>query len=120
LPKEVALTDAIAQWANLGGLVHALHTSDYQLISESLNDIIVEPHRSKLIPHFKAVKEAALAQGALGAGISGSGPSIFALSKTEQTALQVKEAINKVYASTGITYEIHVSKINKSGVKIMS
>jgi len=119
LPKQIALTDAIEQWANLGSLVHALHTSDYSLISDALKDIVVEPHRSKLIPHFKSVKEAALNQGALGAGISGSGPSIFALSKSKQTALKVKEAINKVYASTGIDYDIHVSKINNLGVKIL-
>ncbi|MCL4140611.1 UNVERIFIED_CONTAM: hypothetical protein GTU68_048291 [Idotea baltica] len=111
LPKEVALNDAIEQWANLGSLVHALHTSDYNLISNSLKDVIVEPHRSKLIPHFNNVKEAAIKNGALGAGISGSGPSIFSLSKSMQTALNVKDAVKKVYSETGIEFEIHVSKI---------
>ncbi|MCL4169553.1 UNVERIFIED_CONTAM: hypothetical protein GTU68_000350 [Idotea baltica] len=119
LPKEVPLSDAITQWANLGGLVHALHTSDYDLISDSLNDVIVEPYRSKLIPHFDDVKKAALKSGALGAGISGSGPSIFSLSKSMQTALNVKDAMNDVYSKTGIEFEIHVSKINTEGVKII-
>lgn len=118
LPKNVPLVDAIAQWANLGSLIHALHTSDYDLISDSLNDVIVEPYRSKLIPHFDDVKKAALKSGALGAGISGSGPSIFSLSKSIQTALNVKVAMNDVYSKTGIEFEIHVSKINTEGIKI--
>jgi homoserine kinase len=120
LPKQVLLSDAIAQWANLGSLVHALHTNDYDLISSSLNDIIVEPYRSQLIPHFKDVKKAALESGALGAGISGSGPSIFSLSKSMQTAINVKDAMNRVYSKTGMEFDIHVSKVNTEGVKIIS
>ena len=119
LPKEVALNDAITQWANVGSLVHALHTSDYNLLKDSLHDVIVEPHRSKLIPHYNDVKKASLQAGALGCGISGSGPSIFSLSKGLETANNVKEAINNVYANTGIEFDIHVSKINTEGVKIV-
>ena len=119
LPKEVALNDAIIQWANVGSLVHALHTSDYNLLKDSLYDVIVEPHRSKLIPHYNDVKKASLQAGALGCGISGSGPSIFSLSKGLETANNIKEAINNVYANTGIEFDIHVSKINIEGVKIV-
>lgn len=120
LPKEIALSDAITQWANLGSLIHALHTSDYDLIKDSLHDVIVEPHRSKLIPHFDKVKKVAIEAGALGTGISGSGPSIFSLSKGIQTALNVKDAIKKIYLKTGIKFEIHVSKVNTEGVKIIN
>ncbi|GAL61657.1 homoserine kinase [Algibacter lectus] len=119
LPKEVALSDAITQWANVGSLVHALHTSDYNLLKDSLHDVIVEPHRSKLIPHYNDVKKASLQAGALGCGISGSGPSIFSLSKGLETANNIKEAINNVYAKTEIEFDIHVSKINTEGVKIV-
>ena len=120
LPKKIALSDAITQWANFGSLIHALHTSDYDLIKESLHDVVVEPHRSKLIPHFNAVKKAAITAGALGCGISGSGPSIFTLSNSLETANNVKDAIKNVYSKTGIAFEIHVSKINTEGVKIIS
>lgn len=120
LPKKVDLSDAIKQWANLGSLVHALHSSDYSLISESLKDVIVEPQRSKLIPEFNTVKQAALVAGALGAGISGSGPSIFSLSKGLDTATEVKEAMKIAYSNTGIEFDIHVSKINTKGVKIIN
>lgn len=119
LPKEVALNSAIEQWANLGSLVHALHTSDYDLIRDSLKDVIVEPYRSQLIPHFNNVKTTVLKAGALGAGISGSGPSIFSLSKGLETANKVKDAMQSVYSKTDIDFDIHVSKINIEGVKII-
>lgn len=119
LPKKVALNAAIEQWANLGSLVHALHTSNYNLISNSLNDVIVEPYRSRLIPHFNTIKTTAINAGALGAGISGSGPSIFALSKGLEKANKVKDAMQNVYSKTDIAFEIHVTKINTQGVKII-
>ncbi|GAB1855562.1 homoserine kinase [Flavobacteriaceae bacterium MHTCC 0001] len=119
LPKEVSLQDATKQWANLGGLIHGLHTNNYEVIKSSLKDVIVEPHRSKLIPHFNEVKEAALNASALGSGISGSGPSIFSLCKGLETAEKVKEAIQNIYSKTGIEFDIHVSKINTEGVKIL-
>ncbi|AJR04198.1 homoserine kinase [Siansivirga zeaxanthinifaciens] len=119
LPKDVALSNAVTQWANFGSLIHALHTSDFGLIERSLKDVIVEPYRSQLIPHYQDVKKAMLDAGALGAGISGSGPSIFSLSKGSETAVNVKDAIEKVYATTGIDFDIHVTKINTEGIKII-
>lgn len=119
LPKEIPLNHAIIQWANFGSLVHALHTNNYNLIERSLHDHVVEPYRSKLIPHFDAVKSTMLNAGALGAGISGSGPSIFSLCKGLKVAKNVKDAVEKVYSETGIKFDIHVSKINKEGIKII-
>lgn len=116
LPKDIPLKNAIVQWANVGGLISGLHTNDYQLIADSLKDVIIEPVRKKLIPHFDAVKENALEAGALGAGISGSGPTIFALSKGLDTAKSVAEAMKKVYENTEIHFEVYISKINKQGV----
>ena len=119
LPKEVSLTDAITQWSNLGSLVHALHTSDYDLIKDSLNDVIIEPHRSKLIPFYNEIKNGALKAGALGSSISGSGPSIFSLNKGLETAKSVKDAMESIYSKSGIDFDIHVSKINTKGIKII-
>ncbi|MFK7781340.1 homoserine kinase [Psychroserpens sp.] len=119
LPKEVSLNNAITQWANVGSLVHALHTEDYKLISESLNDVIVEPHRSKLIPYFSDVKQTAINSGALGTGISGSGPSIFSLCKGIDSANKVMDAIKNLYSKTEIAFEMYVSKINTEGIKIL-
>ena len=119
LPKEIPLQNAITQWSNVGSLVHALHTEDYSLLSESLEDVVVEPYRSQLIPHFNSVKTEVIKAGALGAGISGSGPSIFALSKGKDTAEAVEEAMKKIYKNTDINFNTYVSKINIQGMKIL-
>jgi len=119
LPKEIPLKDAITQWANVGSLVHALHTNDYDLIKRSLDDVIVEPYRSQLIPHFAEVKKATLTSGALGCGISGSGPSLFALSKGIDTARAVEEAMKNVYKKSAIDFYTFVSQINVDGIKIL-
>ena len=120
LKTTVSLKEAIKQWGNVGGLISGLHTEDYDLIGRSLQDYIIEPIRSILIPAFDAVKLQSLNAGALGCGISGSGPSIFALSKGEETALKVAEAMTAVYEKVGIDYDIHVSKINNQGIKKLS
>ena len=96
-----------------------MHTSDFGLIQRSLNDVIVEPYRSQLIPNYFEVKTETLKAGALGAGISGSGPSIFSLSKGLETANNVADAMKKAYNKTGIDFDIHVSQINKEGVKVL-
>lgn len=120
LPNSIPLKDAVKQWANVGSLVHALHTNDYLLFSESLKDYIIEPHRSKLIPDFDLVKKNALKTGALGCGISGSGPSIFTFSKNKQIAEKVKNVISKVYSKNKIPFNVYVSKINSEGIKIIN
>ncbi|WP_419212115.1 homoserine kinase [Maribacter sp. X9] len=117
LKTTISMETGIKQWGNVGGLIAGLFMEDYDLIGRSLVDHIVEPIRSILIPGFDEVKKASLKAGALGAGISGSGPSIFALSKGNETALKVADAMKKVYEQIGIDYEIHVSKINMDGVR---
>lgn len=119
LPKDIPLKDAITQWANFGSLIHGLHTGNFELLKKSLHDVVIEPYRSKLIPHYNEVKSEALKTGALGAGISGSGPSIFSLSKGIETAKNVEFAMRNVYSKTGIDFDIHVSKINVEGIKIL-
>ena len=119
LPKEVPLTNAIEQWANVGSLVHGLHTSDYALISSALKDVIVEPYRKKLIPHFDDVRSTALRAGALGVGISGSGPSIFVLSKGEIIADKIAQDLFAIYQKFDIDFNIYISPINKQGIKIL-
>ncbi|MFD2562165.1 homoserine kinase [Aquimarina rubra] len=120
IKQNVTLKQAIHQWGNVGGLVTGLFTEDYELIGRSLEDVIIEPMRSILIPEFKNVKKVAIAKGALGCGISGSGPSIFALSKGMDTAKKVAEAIKEVYTKTGLDFDIHISKINNDGIKIIN
>jgi len=120
IKHKIELKQAIHQWGNVGGLVAGLYTEDYDLIGRSLEDVIVEPLRSILIPEFKNVRAVSLDNGALGCGISGSGPSIFALSKGLETANRVADGITQVYQKTGLPFDIHVSKINTEGIKIIN
>ncbi len=117
LKKNILLKDAVMQWGNIAGLISGLYTNDYELIGRSLEDKIVEPVRSILIPLFFELKTAFINAGALGGGISGSGPSVFALSKGKKNAENVAEAMHKVYQKTGVEYDIHLSEINTQGVQ---
>lgn len=120
LKKQVPLEMMVRQMGNFGGLISGLYTEDYELISRSLHDEIIEPHRSILIPEFDRVRKESIVSGALGSGISGSGPSIFALSKGEGTAQKVAQVMGEIYKEIGVDYDLHVSKINTAGIKITS
>ena len=117
LRKEVQLKAAIKQWGNIAGLVAGFLKGDYGLIGRSLEDVIIEPVRSMLIPGFDEVKKCSREAGALGGGISGSGPSIFMLSREEITAKQVEQLMKGVYTQLGIEYRTYVTTINYDGVK---
>ncbi len=118
LKQNIELKDAIAQWGNVGALVAGLNSGDYALISRSLEDRIIEPVRSILIPKFAELKTESLTAGALGGGISGSGPSVFMFSETLETSKKVKNAMRSVYQNTEIEFNIYQSEINAEGVKL--
>ncbi|MBI6117315.1 homoserine kinase [Salegentibacter maritimus] len=118
--QNVALTKAINQWGNLGALVSALYTKDYELFGRSLKDEIIEPVRSILIPYFDELKALAIANGALGFGISGSGPSVFAMCKGDVVAQKLKSEFQEFYQDKNIDFDLHLSKINAEGIKIVS
>lgn len=118
LRKEVLLKDAIKQWGNIAGLVAGFMKCDYGLISRSLEDVIIEPVRSMLIPGFDEVKKRSVEAGALGGGISGSGPSIFMLCEKKNTAEKVEKIMKDIYDNTGLKYHTYVTTINNDGIKI--
>lgn len=120
LKQQVLLKDAIKQWGNIAGLVTGFMKNDYDLIGRSLEDVIIEPVRSILIPGFDELKVKCKEAGALGGGISGSGPSVFMLSKDESTAKAVGYVMSQVYERIGIEYNIYVTTINKKGVEIIN
>jgi homoserine kinase len=119
LRQQILLKDAIRQWGNIAGLVAGLMKNDYDLISRSLEDVIIEPIRSILIPGFDELKTKSKAAGALGGGISGSGPSVFMLSKDIITAKSVETVMKDIYNRMGIDFNIYVTTINKKGVEIL-
>ena len=120
LKHNVQLKDAIKQWGNIAGLVAGLMKGDYDLIGRSLEDVIIEPVRSILIPGFDDLKKACKAAGALGGGISGSGPSIFFLSKEKETALAVEQEMKNLYEGLGLAHHTYVTSINQAGVQIIN
>lgn len=119
LKPTIPIKDAITQWGNIAGLVVGLMKPDFGLISRSLQDVVAEPIRSVLIPGFDTMKEQAIHAGALGCGISGSGPTIFALSTDEAVAHRVAEVIQKQFAKYKLSSDIFVSAINREGAKII-
>ena len=120
LPPTVPLSLAVRQWANVGGLVAGFLTHDNELISRALEDYIVEPARAALIPGLAEAKRLAREAGALGGGISGSGPAIFTLNKDEATAHAAAEALGSVYRKMGIDYHLHVGPIASQGARVVS
>ncbi len=120
LRKEVQLKDAIKQWGNIGGLIMGFMKNDSALIGRSLEDVLIEPVRSILIPGFDEVKRKCKEAGALGGGISGSGPSIFMMSQEEATAKKIEEIMQKIYETIGVEYKTYVTGINPEGVEIVA
>lgn len=119
LRKDVALAKAVTQWGNVGGLVAGILKGDYSLISRSLEDVIIEPTRSVLIPGFEEVKKSALKSGVLGSGISGSGPSIFAISASSETADKAGKEMKSVFDTIGLESDVYVTAIEAGGPIIM-
>ena len=120
LPAAVPLGLAVRQWANVAGLVAGFLTADYALIGRSLDDYIVEPARAALIPGLAEARRRALAAGALGGGISGSGPSIFMLNRDEATATAVGAALGTVFAELGIAFNIYVGPVATEGARVVA
>ena len=115
LSDNITLKQHIQQSGNLAGLVIGLNNSDFDLIRRSLQDVIIEPQRAKLIPKFYEIKESALKEGALGCSISGAGPSIFALCDNSLIAENVSHSIQGGFRNQGIKSDIFISKINTEG-----
>lgn len=120
LKKQVYLKDAIKQWGNIAGLVSGILQNDYELISRSLEDVIIEPVRSILIPGFHEIKERAKLVGALGGGISGSGPSIFMLSRSFETAHLVEEQMKEVFHQMNLLHYTYVTTVSQEGVQVIT
>jgi homoserine kinase len=117
--SKVLLKDAVTQWGNIAGLVSGLFMNDIDLIGRSMQDVLIEPTRAILIPDFYKMRELAHEKGAVSFGISGSGPSVFAFCKDEQTAKNTTSAIQKHLSSLDIASQSYVSAINADGPKIL-
>lgn len=119
IKKQIQLNKARKHFGNIGTLVSGLYESDFDKIARSIEDEISEPARASLIPYFYEIKNAALNSGAYGCSISGSGPSIFAFSKSKVSAEKIVSAMKMITDKAGIKTTIYISKINSEGPKII-
>jgi homoserine kinase len=117
LPKEVPLSQAVRQWANVAGMVTGFLKRDIPLLKRSMQDHIVEPVRSRLIPGYKEVMERCREAGLIGGGISGSGPSMFMFAEDEKGSAAAAAIIREVYDCLGIEYRVYITEINKRGAE---
>lgn len=119
LKSRISIPEAVTQWGNVAGLVAGFCKKDTALIGRSMTDVIFEPVRSMLIPGFYEMKIKAMELGAVGFGISGSGPSVFALCETEADAVKIAGALTDFLNSVGIDADQFTSGINADGARIL-
>ncbi len=119
LKKEIPMDLFIRQQGNLAAFISAMYTSDFELLNKSLEDVVIEPQRAHLIPHFYALKEMALKEGAMGFSISGAGPSMFAICDNSFIAQEIANKAESFYASKKLKSDTYVSKINHDGAIVL-
>jgi homoserine kinase len=118
LAQTCTMSDWLAQQGYLAAFVLACERGDHDLLRKSLRDVIIEPQRTALVPPFEAVKAAALAHGALGCSLSGSGPSMFALAE-DSLAPEVALAMEKACRDTGLACEYWISPLDAPGARLI-
>ena len=120
LPQRIPLRSAVRQWGNVAGLVLGLAGGNHELIKRSVEDVVMEPLRAKLIPGFGDVKEAALRAGALGCSISGSGPSVFSIAPSMRAARLISAAMVKTFRrAAGVQSDVFISRTNQTGARVI-
>ncbi|HTQ81505.1 MAG TPA: homoserine kinase, partial [Thermoanaerobaculia bacterium] len=119
LPASYPLRDTLAFAQNLAGFLHAVATGDRPLLRRCLRDVLTEPYRAGLVPGFRAAQAAALGEGALGCGLSGAGPAIFAVADSP-AAGAVGEALRRALAAAGLEAEIRLCGLDRKGARVLS
>jgi homoserine kinase len=118
LPTMIDRATALHQAAQVGAIVAALASGDLALLGRAIDDRIAEPARAPLIPGFREAKAAALGAGALGASISGAGPTTFALAADLASAQAVAVAMEAAFAARGITSSVRVCEVDRVGARV--
>lgn len=118
LPPDISRATAIHQCAQVGAMVAALFAGDLPLLGRATDDRIAEPARAALLPRFLEAKDAALRAGALGASISGAGPTAFALCDGEAVADRVAVAMRDAYAAGGVEARVRVARVDVEGARV--
>ncbi len=120
LKGDYALGDFVAQSANLALVLAGCHAGDAGLVRAGLKDVLVEPRRAPLIAGFDAARQAALDAGAMGASISGAGPSVFGWFESRAQAEAAAPAIQAAFAAAGFDSQAWVSPINSPAAEVLA
>lgn len=119
LPKDIPMKIVTRQMANIGSFISSFYKEDYDLMKSCMTDFLAEPYRFPLIDGYKVIRKAAMEAGAIGGGISGSGPSVFHFCKGKESAEQVYKAINEAYKPVNVPYKMYLSTIDTEGTRII-
>ncbi len=120
LPRSFTMAETLAFAENLAGFVHAVDVGDRELLGRCLRDVLTEPHRAALVPGFRAAQAAALAEGALGCGLSGSGPAIFAVAGSPGHGKEVGEAMRRALTAAGLASEVRLCGLDRQGARVLA
>jgi homoserine kinase len=118
LSRTVNMSDFVWQTAHLAGFISACYTDDIELIRETLQDVVIERQRQELIPGFMDVRNAAMAQGALGCSISGAGPTMFALT-LDADAQRVRDAMIAQFTANNLEVDHWVVPMSSAGARVV-
>jgi len=119
IPENISMKTALKQCGNIAALTTGLSTDNFDLIKRSLSDSFAEPYREKFIPGLKLLKRELLKAGAVGAGISGSGPSVFSFCTNPKTAEKLGGIMKDSFSSQKIGCQVYISKISGKGTRLI-
>jgi homoserine kinase len=119
VPTQISISNAVAQMGNAAAFIAALAQDDYEMLASAAEDFIAEPARACLIPGFSLVKQAALQSGAAAAGLSGSGPSMFALSDCLETAQNNAQEMAKIFTTQQIKSTSYFGAVSQQGARLV-
>jgi homoserine kinase len=119
LPRSFTMAETLAFAENLTGFVHAVDVGDRELLGRCLRDVLTEPHRAGLVPGFRAAQAVALAEGAFGCGLSGSGPAIFAVARSAEHGAVVGEGMRRALAAAGLASTVRLCGLDPLGARVL-
>lgn len=116
LPAHYRKEDIIHHGRYLGGFIHACHTQQPLLAAKLMQDVIAEPYRTQLLPGFSEARQAAADIGALACGISGSGPTLFAVCNQQDTAQRMADWLRQHYLQNDEGF-VHICCLDTAGAR---
>ena len=119
MPDTLPMPEVLAFAQNLAAFVHALHTKDQEIFVRCLRDVLAEPRRADLVPGFRSAQKAAMRSGALGCTLSGSGPSVFAVTEGMEHGEEVVAVLQEAFQAVGLASEARLCGVDPLGARVL-